>query len=232
MNKIGILGYGEVGKAIAKFYKNPLIKDLKRDDGLEGIDILHICIPWSKNFIKIVKAEIKKDKPKLTIIHSTVKIGTTKKIGGMVVHSPVKGFHPKLYKGIKIFVKYIGADNKKAGQMAKRHLESLGLKVKVFYPSATTEALKLWETTQSCWGIILQKKIKKWCDKKGLNFNTIYTEANKEFNRGYKKLGKESDCLSYFKNMPGKIGGHCLIPNCQLLDSEVAKFILKENENF
>ena len=27
---IGILGYGEVGRAIAKFYKNPRIKDLKR----------------------------------------------------------------------------------------------------------------------------------------------------------------------------------------------------------
>jgi len=32
---VGILGYGEVGKAVAKFYKNPKIKDLKRDDDLE-----------------------------------------------------------------------------------------------------------------------------------------------------------------------------------------------------
>ena len=107
-SKIGILGYGEVGQAIAKFYKNPLIKDLNKDDGLNGVEILHICFPWSNNFVKIVKKEIKKIKPKLTIIHSTIAPGTTKKIGGMVVHSPIRGMHPRLFKGIKTFVKYIG----------------------------------------------------------------------------------------------------------------------------
>jgi hypothetical protein len=49
--KIGILGYGEVGQAIAKFYKNYLVKDLARDDGLDGVEILHVCIPYDKNFI-------------------------------------------------------------------------------------------------------------------------------------------------------------------------------------
>jgi len=47
-NKIGILGYGEVGQAIAKFYKRPKIKDLNRDDGLEGVEVLHVCLPWSE----------------------------------------------------------------------------------------------------------------------------------------------------------------------------------------
>ena len=42
---IGILGYGEVGSAIAKFYDRPKIKDIGRDDDLRGVDILHICIP-------------------------------------------------------------------------------------------------------------------------------------------------------------------------------------------
>jgi len=230
--KIGILGYGEVGKAIAKFYKNPLIKDLNRDDGLKGADVLHICIPWSKDFVKIVKKEIKEINPKLTIIHTTTKVGDTKKIGGAVAHSPVKGVHPYLYKGIKTFVKYIGADNKRAGRLAKKHLESLGIKTKVFYPSATTEAIKLWETAQSSWGIVLQKLIKMWCDEKGLDFNLIYTEANKEFNRGYTKLGYPDECLPIFRDMKGKIGGHCLTSNCKLLDSKVAKFILKENDDF
>ena len=78
--KIGILGYGEVGKAIAKFYKKPLIKDLKRDDNLENSDILNICIPYSKNFVKIVREQIKFSKPELTIIHSTVAPGTKKKL--------------------------------------------------------------------------------------------------------------------------------------------------------
>jgi hypothetical protein len=42
---IGILGYGEVGKAISKFYKDPKIKDLKIKGNLTNIDILNVCIP-------------------------------------------------------------------------------------------------------------------------------------------------------------------------------------------
>jgi len=228
-SKIGILGYGEVGQAIAKFYDNPRIKDLKRRGDLTGVEILNICIPWSSNFVKIVRSEIKKIRPRLTIIHSTVAPGTTKKIGGMVVHSPVRGIHPNLYKGIKTFVKYIGADNKKAGDMAKRHLDGLGIKTKIFMPSETTEVLKLWDTTQYGWMIILNKEIKKWCDKKGLKFKDVYEEANKSYNEGYKKLGRPEVVRPYLKYIHGRIGGHCIIPNCKLLDSEISKFILKKN---
>ena len=231
-SKIGILGFGEVGQAIAKFYKNPKIKDLKRDDGLEKVEILHICIPWSKNFIKIVREEIKKIKPKLTIIHSTIAPGTTKIIGGMIVHSPVRGMHPNLYQSIRIFVKYIGADSKKAGQMARKHLEKMGIKTKVFRPSIATEALKLWDTTQYGWLIVLNKEIKKWCDKKGLNFEEIYTEANKSYNDGYRKLGRPEVVRPYLKYMLGKIGGHCVISNCHLLDCEITEFILRKNKSY
>jgi len=66
-SKIGILGYGEVGQAIAKLYKNPKIKDLNKDDGLKGVDILHVCIPWDKDFINIVKKEIQKIKGILSL---------------------------------------------------------------------------------------------------------------------------------------------------------------------
>lgn len=237
--KIGILGYGEVGQAIAKFYNNPnlrrgfgwqaKIKDLKRNDGLEGVEILHVCIPYNDNFIKFVKEEIKRINPQLTIIHSTVAAGTTKKIGGMIVHSPIRGMHPDLYGGVKIFVKYIGADNKKAGQMAEKHLKSLGIKTKLFMPSATTEALKLWDTTQYGWMIVLNKEIKKWCDKKGLDFEAVYKEANKSYNEGYCKLGLINVSRPYLKYIPGEVGGHCVIPNCKLLDSDISKFILNKN---
>jgi len=38
--KVGILGFGEVGQAIAKFYKKPLIKDLKCEKILTGPAVL------------------------------------------------------------------------------------------------------------------------------------------------------------------------------------------------
>ena len=239
-NRVGILGYGEVGQAIAKFYKNPRIKDLNRDDGLKGVEILHICLPWSKNFVEIVKREIKKAKPKLTIIHSTVAPQTTQKIiSGLprdlqqVVHSPVRGVHPYLYKGIKTFVKYIGADNKKAGDMAKKYLESLGIKTKVFYPSLTTEIGKLLDTTYYGLVIAWHGEMKRLCDKYKIDFEKAVTDFNKTYNEGYKKLGKLNVVrpILYPPQKTKGTTGHCVVPNAQILQkhfqSQALNLILK-----
>lgn len=243
LEKIGILGYGEVGQAIAKFYKNPRlrkrsgfqakIKDLNRDDCLKGVEILHVCIPWSDNFIKIVKKEIKDIKPRLTIIHSTVPLGTTKKIGGMIVHSPVRGVHPHLYEGIKTFVKYIGADSKKAAKLAQKYLESLGIKTKVFYPSVTTEIGKLLDT--SYYGVVIawHGEMKKICQKYVVNFEKAVTDFNKTYNRGYTKLGKKNVVrpVLYPPQKTGGITKHCIIPNAEMLNkyfkSKAIDLILK-----
>jgi len=230
-SNIGILGFGEVGQAIAKFYKNPKIKDLNKDDGLRGVEILNVCIPWNNNFTKIVKNEIKIIKPKLTIIHSTVYPGETKKIGGMVVHSPTRGIHPYLYKGIKTFVKYVGADNKRAGEMAKSHLEGLGIKVKVFSPAITTEIGKLLDT--SYYGLIIawHGEMKKICDKAKIDFNKAVTDFNFTYNEGYKKLGKENVIRPVLYSPQKGITGHCIIPNAEIINkykkSKALNLILK-----
>jgi len=216
--KIGILGYGEVGRAIAKFYKKPKIKDLKRDDGLQGVDILHVCIPWTGDFVKIVKKEIKDIKPKLTIIHSTVAPGTTKKIGGSVVHSPIRGIHPYLYKGIKTFVKYIGADEKKTARKAKEHFESLGLKTKVFMPSVTTELGKLLSTTYYGLCIAWHGEMEKMCRKFGVDFKMVVTDFNKTYNQGYIKLGKKNVVRPILYPPKQTIGGHCILENTKILE--------------
>ncbi len=230
--RIGILGFGEIGKAIAKFYDNPLIKDLDRDDELTDLDVLHVCIPYNKDFIKIVRKQIKESTAKLTIIHSTVQVGTTEKIGGMTVHSPCRGVHPNLYEGIKIHLKFVGADNLIAGELAIEHLEELGIKTRFVLGSKNTEALKLWETTQSFAGIVLQREIKEWCDKRGLDFNIVYTENNNAFNEGYAKLGYTQEFLPVFRNMTGKIGGHCLVPNAKILNTKLTKQLLKKNKKY
>jgi len=246
--KIGILGYGETGHAIARFYKKPhlrkrfsrqaKIKDLKREDELKGVDVLHICIPWSNNFIKIAKKEIKEIKPKLTIIHSTVAPGTTKKIISalpkelkIIVHSPIRGMHPNLFKGIKVFVKYIGADNKKAGELAKKHLESLGIRTKLFQPSTTTEIGKLLDTSYYGLCIAWHGEMKKICDRIKVNFEKAVTDFNKTYNEGYKKLGKKNVIRPVLYPPKGSISGHCVIENAMILnkyfDNKALDLILK-----
>ncbi|MDP2967302.1 MAG: hypothetical protein Q8N87_02740 [bacterium] len=241
--KVGILGYGEVGQAIAKFYgsagsSQAKIKDLNRDDGLKGVEILHICLSWSENFIKIVRSEIKKIKPKLTIVHSTIVPGTTKRLAlslpkglRMVVHSPIRGIHPHLYEGIKTFVKYIGADNKKAGKIAKSHLEGLGIKTKVFYPSTTTEIGKLLDT--SYYGLVIawHGEMKRLCDKYKINFEEAVTDFNNTYNQGYKKLGKSNVIRPVLYPPKSGITGRCVVSNTEILNkyfkSKAIDLILK-----
>lgn len=230
--KIGVLGYGEVGKAIAQFYQNPLIKDLNRDDGLQGCDVLNVCIPYKDDsFIETVKKEIDYIKPQITIIHSTVAPGTTKEIGGMTVHSPVRGVHPHLYEGIKTFVKYIGADSEEAGEMAQKHLESLGMKTKLFMPSKTTELAKLFCTTYYGICIAWHAEMKKICDQEGIDFEKAVTDFNKTYNEGYTKLGMANVVRPVLYPPKGEIGGHCVVPNAEILkkyyQSEALDLILK-----
>lgn len=221
-SNIGILGYGEVGKAIAKFYPKPKIKDLNHNDGLDGVDILNICIPWNNTFIDTVVKEITSVKPALVIIHSTVAHGTTKKLVSLlpditIVHSPIRGAHPYLYEGIKTFVKFIGAEERKAGVTAQKHLKSLGMKTIIVIPAAATELGKLLDTTYYGFCIAFHGEAKKMCDEIGVNFDDVMTKFNKTYNEGYKKLGKKQVVRPVLYAPEGSIGGHCILPNARIL---------------
>jgi len=221
-SKVGILGYGEVGQAIAKIYETagikPFIKDLNRSDGLENCDILNICIPYrDESFIEITKKEISTSNAKLTIIHSTVAPGTTKKIGGNAVHSPVRGIHPHLHEGIMTFVKYIGAETEEIGNKAKEHLESLGIKTKIVMPAITSELAKLLDTTYYGLCIAWHGEMRKICDKEGVDFKKI-ADYNKDYNEGYAKLGKANVIRPVLYPPEKEIGGHCVIQNAEILN--------------
>jgi len=228
---VGILGYGEVGQAIAKFYHNPKVKDLNRDDGLANVNVLHVCIPWSNNFHDIVCREIAAIRPNISIIHSTVAVGATKKLcdvmqSAMIVHSPIRGAHPHLYEGVKTFIKYIGAENEKAGLSAQEHLTSLGIKTKVVMPAATTELAKLIDTTYYGLAIAFHGETKKWCDQLGLDFNIVMTEFNETYNEGYAKLGKTNVVRPVLKAPEGGIGGHCVVENATILKKSFTSKVL------
>ncbi|MFN3301755.1 MAG: hypothetical protein ACK413_01865 [Patescibacteria group bacterium] len=239
--KIGILGYGEIGQSLAKFYQNKkkytlLLKDLKFDQfGNQKLDILNVCIPQVKNFVKIVTEVIMKNKPSLTIIHSTVLPGTTKKIIKMtrarVVHSPIRGIHPKLYQGIKTFVKFIGCENLKIGKIAKKHFQEIGIKkVKIIKPAVATELNKLIDTTYYAHCIVFTDYVEKIFKKFKVPFKT-FRDFNLSYNEGYKKLGKPNvirPTLYPPSKTGGKITGHCLIPNAEILEKIFPHSITKE----
>lgn len=232
--KIGILGYGEIGKAVAKFYQSFLIRDVNMNQFVPNLDVLHVCLPFIKNFNQVVAENISAYRPRLVIIHSTVGPGVTKKLYekfGNVVHSPVRGVHPALYEGIKTFVKYVGADNDKLGQRAVRHLRSLGIKqVTLIMPSVATELGKLFDTTYYGLCIAYHAYANKVCNKVGAKFEDVMTEFNKTYNEGYKKLGKKNvirPVLSYPSD--NKIGGHCILPNADILRKSFGRDVILDS---
>lgn len=222
--KIGILGYGEVGQAIAKFYKNPRVKDLKTNNFIPGLDIMHVCIPYENHvFAKIVSENIEEYKPKIVIIHSSVAVGITRVLFEKyrnVVHSPVRGVHPNLHKGIKTFIKYIGTEDKKLGAKVKKHYEKLGIKSEIIIPSMATELGKLLDTTYYGVCIAFHDYANDICDKLQIDFKDVMTRFNQTYNKGYTKLGKPEVARPVLYPPEGKIGGHCVIPNAKILERQ------------
>jgi hypothetical protein len=219
-----VIGLGEVGTAI----QNILNCD-GHDAGSLKTDkyqTLHICFPYSEKFLDHVINYQEYYGADLVIVHSTVPVGTCSKIGA--VHSPVRGIHPHLEAGIRTFVKYFGGEQ---ANKAAKIFADLGLTTKTTPRSETTEALKLWDTTIYGWNIILEKFIHEWCEDKGLDFEMIYTDANKSYNAGYEQLGHPEYKKYILKHFDGPIGGHCVVQNANLLDSQIADIILNFNGN-
>jgi len=215
------IGMGEVGKALQKILKCDGI-DIY-DNELGVYNIIHICFPYNKNFIKQVKAYQKQYllPNGLTIIHSTVPIGTSKKLDA--VHSPTRGIHPHLEEGIRTFVKFFGG---KRASEAALIFKKYGISTFATSKSENTEAMKLWDTTQYGSAILLEKEIYEFCQKNKLDFPVVYSYANATYNAGYKALDHDEYKRYILKHVPGGIGGHCIVSNCKLFNSPTAKQIL------
>jgi len=223
MDNIGILGYGEVGKAVSSLYGKAIkIKDLDRDENLNNLDLVHVCIPFTEDFIDTVINFLNENKPKHCIIHSTVAPKTTEIINHKtqnsfnVCHCPVRGIHPNLLEGLLIFETYLGCDFECKALID--HLSNLSLKI-TRVPSVTSELAKLLDTTYYGLCIAWHGEVKKMCDQLGVDFDDVSTNYNKTYNSGYKKLGKENVARPILYP-PDKIGGHCVIPNTKILNQD------------
>ena len=235
---IGILGPGEVGLSLKELYSynnlEVVVKDKNDDFQFKRLDILNVCIPYTENFIDIVVSEILQSKASLTIVHSTVPIGTTSKINETlncnfnIVHSPIRGNHPNLTKSLQVFVKYIGSNNPKAIKLATDHFRLFGISLNVCNSYEKTEAAKLLCTTYYGLCIAWHNEMKALCDKHEINFDLI-KNWNTTYNKGYLAMGMDKFCRPVLDPpIDNKIGGHCVIPNAEILNSELQSSLITE----
>jgi len=233
--KIGIMGWGEIGQSVARLYSKSkyqiLSKDLNHDYlAEERIDVLHVAIPYSDDFIKDVIKQIKKNQPKFVIIESTVDVGVTSRINSklkkkIVVHSPVRGMHPNLTKSLKCFVKYIGADNQNIGERAVKHYQSIGVKSKLFMPSESTELNKILSTSYYGICIAWAGEIKRLCDQYKVDYKS-FEDFNNSYNEGYIKMGRKNVIRPTLYPPKNGIGGHCVYENVTMFNPRAkSKFL-------
>lgn len=221
-----IIGAGQIGTSLYNVLKkvHPVkMQDVEMEYGDE-FEVLHICFPYSKDFVGDIMDYEDIYRPKYTVIHSTVPVGTSRQL--QVFHSPVIGQHPNLEKSLRTFEKFLAP---KDGKL-KKYFEKAGIKIRLTPNSDETEALKLFLTCQFGISVVEEKLIWKFCKDNGLSFKTVYTDALKVYNEGYINLGMKNVVRPILEHKQGKIGGHCVIPNCDLLKHPLTNFLKRQNK--
>lgn len=201
----------------------------KLEDIPTGVDYLHVAIPYTDRFKDHVAGYVSRFKPKALIVHSTVAPGTTRllyrELGLPVAFSPVRGKHPKIKEHLYFWPKWVAAVPREFSLEVKSHLEAMGLKVKVSEeePEAL-ELAKLWETVYRAIMIASWQEIDRIARSYNVGLRTI-AEFTAEVHSVL------HDRPVYY---PDYIGGHCLIPNTQILNktnpSKLLEFVLESNE--
>ena len=236
-----ILGMGEVGETLfnllvdRKFdcigidLDNSKCKNYTENKIIENPQYLHVCLPGElTGFTDIVVNWINKIKNiKVVIIHSTVKPGTTKtiqeKFSMPILFSPVRGVHKRFLNDIKKYTKFISFDGAEIDSKIRIDLEKRFEKIDWMSTTKTAELAKiLVDTTYYGWLINYAQITKMICEKENVDFDEMWKFADEI----HENLGNRP------KMFPGIIGGHCVIPNLNLVEYENLDMIKKINEMY
>lgn len=230
-----VIGMGEVGSALAYVLEmgghrvtTHDTKDGKAKIGYPLVDVLNICFPYQdrgNTFEYNVNHWQCQFMPLETVIHSTVPVGVSRKLGA--IHSPVIGLHPNLSRSLLAFTKFLGGDR---AELVADHFRSVGMKVYLVRDQETTELMKILSTTYHALNVEWTKEVAAMCEKHGAPYEawTLWTE---NYNQGYDKLGYPEYTRPQLIPIRTKIGGHCLLSNAKFIeeDSEFARIVLKRN---
>src|SRR5438093_4780702 len=208
-----IVGLGEVGKPLLEIMKSRYQTfgvDINQPASVSQCDVMHICFPFqSDKFVRQVVEYIHQYRPALTVINSTVAPGITRRIavesGTAVVNSPVRGKHARMQEELLHYTKFVGALDLPSGQRAVEHFENVGMKTKLLSSPEATEIAKLTETTYFGLLIAWAQEVERYCIELGTNYDEVVS------------FYEEIKFFPPVKYFPGLIGGHCVMPNIDIL---------------
>ena len=241
MKKDVIVGLGEIGKPIFKILSKKQLtvgydtnskfmneKIFKKYQSYET-SFLHIAIPVSAKFDNHVISLYKKFRPECITIHSTISPGTTdrlqKKLPIPIIYSATRGVHKRMLKDLKRYTKFYAispkAPKKKwASSKFVQIMKKCGIKTKKMSKPETLELAK----------IICDTSYLGWL----INYAQISNLISIQYGVDYDEMWSFADEIQKFlgnrpKMFPGIIGGHCVIPNVDLIDNQKLNLIKKLN---
>ena len=244
MKKDIVAGIGEIGKPILKllskdnitvgFDLNPDLMDERKFGRYQNLktSFLHIAIPVTDKFVNNVLKLYKKFKPECIVIHSTIKPGTTEKLQGKlsipVIYSATRGVHKRMIYDLKRYTKFFAiSKNTPRGKWASSRfvklMKSCGIKTKQMSKPETLELAKIiCDTSYLGWLINYAQLSNMIAIKHGVDYDEMWSFSDEI----HKLLGNRP------KMYPGYIGGHCVIPNLNLINNETLNLINKMNNDY
>ena len=239
-----VVGLGEIGMPILKllsksvnvvgYDKNIKLMNRKKFEKFQSIEtcFIHICIPFNKDFLDNVKTFFKKFKPQGIVIHSTIPPSTTKKLQSAlsipIIYSPTRGVHKRMLTDLKRYTKFFSIyDSSSRFDWTKKQFvyrfKNAGVKTKRMSNPLTLELAKiLVDTSYYGWLITYSQLSNMIAIKNKVNYDEMWTFADEI----HKILGNRP------KMFPGYIGGHCVIPNLDLISDKTLNLIKEINSDY
>lgn len=239
-----VAGLGEIGSPICKLLEKKSIvvgydldkklMNLKKFKNFEKADtlFLHVCIPYTKNFKKNVFQLIEKFKPEIVVIHSTISPNTTSSLQSTsdipIMYSATRGVHKRMLTDLKRYTKYFAiSKNAPKKKMAitefKKSMKLCNIKTKQMDKPETLELAKiLCDTSYLGWLINYAQLTNMIAIEHSVNYDEMWSFSDEI----HKFLGNRP------KMYPGFIGGHCVIPNLDLMHNQTLDLIKKVNSKY
>jgi len=244
MKKNVVAGLGEIGKPIFQIISkveitigydtNPKLMDKKKYEKFSNLEtsILHLCIPFSKKFLFHVMSLNNKFKPGIIVVHSTISPYTTQKLQKNlsipIIYSATRGVHKRMVSDMKKYTKFYALEKnapkkKWASETYSSLLKKCGIKPKKMSEPITLELAK----------IVVDTSYYGWL----INYAQLSNMIAKEHKVDYDEMWSFADEIHELlgnrpKMYPGFIGGHCVIPNLELIKEDSLYQIDKINNMY
>ena len=239
-----VVGLGEIGKPILKliskativvgYDKNPKLSNAIQFKKYQSIKtrFLHVCIPYNEKFTKNVELLSEQFNPKAIVIHSTISPFTTKnlqeKLPIPVIYSATRGLYKRMLFDLQRYTRFYALEPNVLGGKTmsaeySKLMQKCGAKTKKMTNPVTLELAKIiCDTSYLGWLINYAQISNMIAIQHGVNYDEMWSLSDEI----HKCLGNRP------KMFPGYIGGHCVIPNLDLMHNQTLDLIKKMNNTY